>query len=79
MDNIRLRQRRLQRDRPNGEQADHKAANTTMHQPNRCRNHDPTTNSHTQAGQHQTSRACKGRNGNGVPRVGDTMVRHARQ
>ena len=31
------------------------------------------------AGQHQTSQACTGRNGNGVHRVGDTMVRHARR
>ena len=34
---------------------------------------------HKQAGKHQTSRACKGRNGNGVPWVCDSMVRHTRQ
>ena len=34
---------------------------------------------HTQAAQHETNQACRGRNGNGVQRVGDTMVRHARR
>ena len=43
-DNTRLCQRRLHRDRPNGEQGDRKAANTTMHQPNSCRDNDPTIN-----------------------------------
>ena len=33
----------------------------------------------TQAGQHQSSQACKGRNSNGVTWAGDTMMRHARQ
>ena len=44
MDNIRLRQRRLQPKRPNGEQACHRPANATMHQPNRRRNNNRTTN-----------------------------------
>ena len=38
----RTRQRRRQQSRPNNEQADHKAANTTMHQPNCCSNNDAT-------------------------------------
>ena len=33
-----------QQKRLNDKQADHKAANATMHQPNRCRNNDPTKN-----------------------------------
>ena len=40
----RTRQRRQQQKRPNDEQAEHKAANTTMHQPNRCSNNDTTIN-----------------------------------
>ena len=34
---------------------------------------------HAQAGQHQTSQACMGRNGNGVQRVGDTVMHHGRR
>ena len=33
---------------------------------------------HTQTGHNRTGRTCKGQNGNGVCRTGDTMVRHAR-
>ena len=33
----------------------------------------------TQAGQHKTSQACKGRDGNGILWVGDTMMLHARR
>ena len=40
----RTRQRRQQQKRPNDERADHKAANTPMHQPNSCSNHDATSN-----------------------------------
>ena len=40
----RTRQRRQQRKGPNNEQTDHKAANTTMHQQDRCSNDDATIN-----------------------------------
>ena len=43
-DNIWLRQRGVQRDRPRYEQADRRAAITTMYQPNCCRENDPTIN-----------------------------------
>ena len=43
-DNIQLRWRGLQRDRPHEEPAGCKAANTTMYQQNCCRENDPTIN-----------------------------------
>ena len=42
--NIWLRRRGLQRNRAHDTQADHKAANTTMYQPNWCRKNDLTIN-----------------------------------
>ena len=44
MDDIRMCQHRLQRQRLDNAQADHEAANTTKHQPNGCRNHIRTAN-----------------------------------
>ena len=44
MDNHQMRQHGLQRDRPIGEQADGKAANTNIHSQNRGRSQDPTAN-----------------------------------
>ena len=43
MDSHQMHQHRQQRKRPSGEQADHGAADTNKHQPNRCRSHNPTT------------------------------------
>ena len=42
-DNDRMRQHQLQRNKPNGKQADHEAGDGMRLQPNRCRNHNPTT------------------------------------
>ena len=44
MNNIRPRKRPLQRQGTNAEQADHEAANTTVHQQNHCSSHDMTIN-----------------------------------
>ena len=40
----RTRECRQPHTRPNGKQTGHKAAKTTVHQPNRCRNNNPTIN-----------------------------------
>ena len=55
--------------RPRQPRTNHTAAAATT---------SPSTD-HRQAGQHQTSQACTGRNGNSLQRVGDTVVRHVRQ
>ena len=73
MGNHRMHQRWLQRNRPDGEQANQKAANKSIHQQSRCRSRNPT------ADRPHASWACKGQNYNGVPRVSNTMVRQARQ
>ena len=40
----RTQQRRQQQKKPIDQKAEHKTANTTMHQPNRCSNNDATIN-----------------------------------
>ena len=78
-DDIWLHRRGLQHNRPHDAQADHKAADTTGHQPNCCRKNDPTVNRPHASGQYQPGQVCKGRNGNSAPWVGDTMMRHPRR
>ena len=74
----RTRQRQQQHQRPYGEQADHKAANATMHQPNHCRNNVPTISRPHASRPTLNQLACKCCNGHGIPQVADTMVRTAR-
>ena len=78
----RTRQRRQQQKGPNNERTDHQAANTTMHQPNRCSNNDaaisrphasqPPRNQPGMQGSKQ-ERCPTGRRHHGAPRPPTTI------
>ena len=76
--NIPLRRRPLQRPGTNAKQADHEAANTTVHQQNRCSGQNVTINrSHASRptpnwpGMHRSERECRP--------ASDTMMRRDRR